>query len=88
MSGVSAAISYLGLEPCLPFFLGRPVSDGIFVEFHFAEFGAEVDHFGAVRVIVGEEPFFEKQELMFWSGGVVGVPELLSHFCSSMARLI
>lgn len=59
------------LIPCLPFFLRWAVADGFLAEAELAELGAEAVHFRAVRVVLGEEAFFEKQELVFGSGGVV-----------------
>ena len=57
--------------PRLPLFLRRPVADGFLAQAEFAELGAEAVHFRAVRVILGEEAFLEKQELVFSTIGMV-----------------
>jgi len=57
--------------PLLPIFLRRPVADGFFAEAEVANLGAEAVHPCSFRVILGEEAFFEKQKLVFGSGGVV-----------------
>lgn len=59
------------LIPRLPFFLRRPVADGFLPEAELAELGAETVHLRAVRMILGEEAFFEEQELVLGTGGVV-----------------
>lgn len=54
-----------------PLFLGRSIDDGFFVEAEFSELRGEIVHFRAVRVVLGEEAFFEEQELVLRAGGVV-----------------
>ena len=55
----------------LPFLLRRAVADGFLAQAELAELGAEAVHLWAVRVILGEEALFEKQELVLGAGGVV-----------------
>jgi hypothetical protein len=52
-------------------FLRRPESDGFLAEAEFAELRAETLHFHAIRVVLGEEAFLEKQELVLGSVGVI-----------------
>ena len=57
--------------PLLPLFLRRPVADGFLAKAELAQLGAEAVHLRAVRVILGEEAFFEKQELVLGTGSMV-----------------
>ncbi len=57
--------------PLLPLFLRGPIPDGFLAQAELAELGAEAVHFRAVRVVFGEEAFFEKQELVLSTVGMV-----------------
>ena len=57
--------------PLLPLFLRRPIADAFLTETEFPELRRKALHFHAIRVILGEEAFFEKQELVFGAGAVV-----------------
>ena len=57
--------------PLLTLFLRRSVTAGFLAQAKFTELGAEAVHFRAVRVILGEEAFFKKQELMLSTIGMV-----------------
>jgi hypothetical protein len=59
------------LIPRIPFFLRWPVTDGFLAQAELAELGAEAVHLRAVRVVFGEEAFFEKQKLMLTTDRVV-----------------
>lgn len=54
-----------------PFFLRWPITDGFLPKTEFVELDTEAVHLQAVRVVPREKTFFEKQELVFGSSGVV-----------------
>ena len=56
--------------PRLPLLLSGAVADGLLTETEFPELGAQAIHFRPIRVVLGEEAFCEKQELVFGFGEI------------------